>query len=51
MTFRRVTNHQQSVFDAWNAIIDADHMGLDESDLNTDIDLSHATEPSRARQN
>jgi len=49
MTFRRVTNHQQSVLDAWNTVIDSGHVGLDESDLSTDIDPSHATEPSRVR--
>jgi len=47
MQFSRVTGEQQKKLDAWDAIIDEDHIGLDDSEHSTDMDPDHATEPSR----
>lgn len=47
MTLRRLSAQQQEKLTAWNAIIDDTHIGLDDSDYNTDIKPDHATEPSR----
>ena len=49
MTFHRLSAKQQEKLAAWDAIIDNDHIGQDDSAYETDIDPDHATEPSRTR--
>lgn len=49
LTFRRLGDEEMKRIQDWDRVIDADHIGLEESDYTTDVNPTHATEPSRAR--